>query len=103
MKTVKTMRAVTRKGVYKQQWEKGSHTYSVNIRCADGHVFCIETFIPQDMAEYLNEQAVNIERVHDTAFSEVLHTIPTWAVDLGLIDIWCFVQDVFWLRNPWRK
>lgn len=33
----------------------------------------------------------------------VNNTIPMWAVDAGLLRPWCFVQDVFNFRNPFKK
>ena len=26
---------------------------------------------------------------------EVLNSVPAWAVDMGLLNVWCFVQDIF--------
>ncbi len=34
---------------------------------------------------------------------EVVNTVPMWVVDLGLTRAWCFAQDVFSFRNPWRS
>ena len=34
---------------------------------------------------------------------EITNAIPAWAVDLGLARAWCFVQDLFHFRNPWRR
>lgn len=31
------------------------------------------------------------------------NVIPAWVADLGLVRPWCFLQDVFNFRNPWRK
>jgi hypothetical protein len=31
------------------------------------------------------------------------NTIPEWVANLGLVRVWCFLQDVFNFRNPWRK
>ena len=31
----------------------------------------------------------------------VENSVPLWAVELGLTRIWCFVQDVWNLKNPW--
>lgn len=28
---------------------------------------------------------------------------PEWIVDIGLLKPWCFVQDVWNLRNPFTK
>ncbi|HMX28714.1 MAG TPA: hypothetical protein PKC13_24220 [Blastocatellia bacterium] len=35
--------------------------------------------------------------------NELLNVIPEWAVSLGLTRIWCFAQDLFYLRNPFAK
>ena len=32
----------------------------------------------------------------------VHHSVPMWAVDVGLLRPWCFVQDVFNFRNPFK-
>ena len=32
----------------------------------------------------------------------VHHSVPMWAVDIGLLRPWCFVQDVFNFRNPFK-
>lgn len=34
---------------------------------------------------------------------EIENIIPEWVVDLGLLKPWCFLQDLFNFRNPWRK
>lgn len=34
---------------------------------------------------------------------QVENIIPAWVADLGLTRPWCFMQDVFNLRNPWRQ
>lgn len=34
---------------------------------------------------------------------EVVNTIPTWVVRVGLAKPWCFLQDVFNFKNPFRK
>lgn len=30
------------------------------------------------------------------------NTIPMWVVDAGLTRAWCFVQDVWNFKNPWK-
>lgn len=30
------------------------------------------------------------------------NTIPAWVVDLGLLRVWCFFQDLWNFKNPWR-
>ena len=34
---------------------------------------------------------------------QVENIVPAWVVDLGLTRAWCFAQDVFNFRNPWRS
>jgi hypothetical protein len=34
---------------------------------------------------------------------ELLNTIPVWVVDLRLTRAWCFAQDIFYFRNPFRR
>lgn len=33
---------------------------------------------------------------------EVLNTIPVWIARLGLVRPWCFLQDLFNFKNPWK-
>lgn len=40
-------------------------------------------------------------RADGLEIDEVLNTIPTWIVDMGLTRPWCFCQDVFNFRRPW--
>lgn len=30
------------------------------------------------------------------------NTIPVWVANLGMTRVWCFMQDVFNFRNPFR-
>lgn len=34
--------------------------------------------------------------------SEIENLIPAWVVDLGLARAWCFVQDLWNFKNPFR-
>jgi hypothetical protein len=34
---------------------------------------------------------------------EIENTIPMWVVDIGLTHQWCFMQDLFNLKNPFSK
>lgn len=42
-------------------------------------------------------------RADGLEIDEVCNTIPLWVADLGLVRSWCFLQDLFNFRNPWRK
>lgn len=33
---------------------------------------------------------------------EIYNSIPEWIVDMRLTRLWCFVQDLFHFRNPFR-
>lgn len=36
--------------------------------------------------------------------TEILNTIPKWAVDIGVpVRWWFFAQDILNFNNPWRK
>lgn len=30
------------------------------------------------------------------------NTIPAWVVEIGMARLWCFLQDIFNLQNPFR-
>lgn len=34
---------------------------------------------------------------------EILHSIPEWVVNLGLLRPWCFFEDLFYFRNPFAR
>lgn len=34
---------------------------------------------------------------------EVANIVPAWIADLGLTRVWCFAQDLFNFKNPWRQ
>ena len=31
---------------------------------------------------------------------EIENSVPTWAVEMGLTRLWCFIQDLWNLKNP---
>ena len=33
----------------------------------------------------------------------VENSIPMWVAEAGMTRAWCFLQDVFNFRNPWRR
>ncbi len=41
-------------------------------------------------------------RAGDLIVDELLNTIPEWVVRVGLLRPWVFLQDMFYLRNPWK-
>lgn len=34
---------------------------------------------------------------------EVVNMIPVWVVDCGLVRPWCFLQDLFNFKNPFKQ
>lgn len=48
--------------------------------------------------KYLNEW-----RADGLEIYEIENTIPTWVVDLGMTRAWCFCQDIFNFKNPFRN
>lgn len=42
-------------------------------------------------------------RADGLEIDEVCNTIPLWVVNLGLTNVWCFLQDIFNFKNPWSK
>ena len=35
--------------------------------------------------------------------AEIQNSFPEFIGDLGLVNIWCFFEDIFLFRNPFRK
>jgi hypothetical protein len=57
--------------------------------------WAIDCHMSQGQIDAMNEDGIEVFELH--------HSIPMWAVDLGLTRPWCFVQDVFNFRNPFHK
>jgi len=34
--------------------------------------------------------------------NEIVNTIPDWVATIGLTNLWCFFQDIFNLKNPFK-
>ena len=59
-----------------------------------GHTWIIDTYITKATAQDWRNDGLTVW--------EVLNTIPKWWVDMGgSVRLWCFVQDVLHLKNPW--
>jgi hypothetical protein len=41
-------------------------------------------------------------RADGLEINEICNTIPEWIVGAGLIRPWCFLQDLFHFKNPFR-
>jgi len=35
--------------------------------------------------------------------NEIKNSIPEWVVSIGMLKPWCFFQDIFNFKNPFRK
>ena len=49
-----------------------------------------------------DEESVRAWRDDGLAVYEVVNTVPVWIADLGLVRVWCFLQDLFhfrWMRH----
>lgn len=66
---------------------------SITIR-GKHHTWCFDTYIDPQYLEEWRDDEVHIELIENT--------IPVWVADFGLVRPWCFMQDVFNFRNPWR-
>lgn len=52
---------------------------------------------------YVDPQYLAAWRADGLTIYLIENTIPEWVADLGLAGPWCFLQDLFNFRNPWRK
>lgn len=69
--------------------------HQVRVR-GKGHTWLIDTYITRENAEVWRQDGIDVV--------EILNSIPAWWVDAGLsVRFWCFWQDVFHFKNPWRK
>lgn len=59
------------------------------------HEWAIDCDMKQDQIDAMTADGIEVGIVH--------HSVPMWAVDLGLLRPWCFVQNVFNFRNPFAS
>jgi hypothetical protein len=67
--------------------------HTVTVR-GNGHRWGINTYITKETASDWRADGLEVE--------EILNVIPVWIVDLGLVRPWCFLQDLFNFRNPFK-
>lgn len=48
----------------------------------------------------MSQRQIDDMRADGVDVGELINTVPEWAVDMGLLRPWCFVQDVWNFRNP---
>lgn len=67
----------------------------VHVTAKDGRTFGFDTLVDTRYLDEWREAGIEIYILENS--------IPEWVADLGLVRIWCFLQDVWNLRNPWRS
>lgn len=68
--------------------------YSLRLR-GDRHEWNVRVYARSEWVEAWRNDGLVVD--------EVLNVIPEWWVDWGLpVDVWCFFEDLFNLRNPYR-
>ncbi len=67
--------------------------HSVEIRGKES-TWCIHTYITRDTASAWRADGLTVH--------EIENTIPDWLVGWFPLRVWCFLQDVFNFRNPFR-
>lgn len=69
----------------------------VPIRAPDGRCYGVETYITRSTASDWRQSGVIVH--------EVENLVPVWVAALGrrAVRIWCFGQDIFNFKNPWRR
>ena len=48
----------------------------------------------------MSQRQIDDMRADGVDVGELINAVPEWAVDMGLLRPWCFVQDVLSFRNP---
>jgi hypothetical protein len=72
-------------------------------------LYSIDFISPQDGSEYgfhiylTSEQVKLIEGAKIKGVYGIVNTIPEWIAGLGLVRFWCFFQDIFNFKNPFRR
>lgn len=41
-------------------------------------------------------------RADGLTVDRVLNEFPQWVAILGLVKLWCFIEDLYYFRNPWK-
>lgn len=55
-------------------------------------------------ATYITRKTAQEWREDGLEVHEAVNSIPNWWIDCGLpMGLWCFVQDCFHFKNPWRS
>jgi hypothetical protein len=57
--------------------------------------WCVRAEMSQEQIQAMREDGIEVGVLENT--------IPNWVVNLGLVKPWCFLQDVWGFRNPFRN
>jgi hypothetical protein len=69
------------------------HKATISVRGRE-HEWSVTWDAPQGQIDAMRDDGIDV--------GLVMHTVPEWAVSVGLLRPWCFVQDVWNFRNPFR-
>lgn len=67
--------------------------YGLRIQ-GDRHFWSFDVMVDPQYVQEWRDDGIEID--------EIVNTIPAWITDLGLVRAWCFLQDLFHFKNPWR-
>ena len=56
--------------------------------------FSVRAEMSWEQIKAMNDDDIEIGILENTA--------PEWVVDFGLLSVWCFIQDIWSFKNPWR-
>jgi hypothetical protein len=68
--------------------------YSITIR-GNEHTWSFDVMVDPRFVEEWRADGIEID--------EICNVIPEWIADLGITRLWCFVQDLFHFRNPFKS
>ncbi len=51
---------------------------------------------------YEDTKYIDEWRKDGLVIDEILNVIPVWVVNMGLTRPWCFMQDIFNFKNPFK-
>lgn len=73
---------------------KAKQTALVDVR-GKQHEWGLNVPMSQDQIDAMREDGIEV--------NILVHTVPVWAAEVGLLPLWCAVQDIWNFRNPFRS
>lgn len=52
---------------------------------------------------YADNEQIEAMRADGIEIFEVENTVPAWIADIGMTAAWCAIQDIWNLKNPFRR